>query len=495
MVSGATRTLEVGSPAGVLGTRVRQPSRRSPGQGAWMLVACYVGLTALGARYGGGGDIFELAFPVMSGVVGFALYRSHPRWYLGFTWWLWFSAAFVRRVADYYGGWHATSPILLAPYIVTAISGLTLLSDVRAMRRRTLYPFFLLLAGLTYGYVVGAVRFGPYAATLGLVTWLPPVLLGFYVASQPHLYAELGTATRRTMGWAVVALGAYGIGQYFDPPVWDRAWVLNAQMASVGIPEPYSLHVFGTLNSAGPFAFVMMIGVIMLVGGKARLRWAVAIPGYVAMLLSLVRASWVGVAVGLLAYVRFAKSGRRVKTVVVLMVVAAVVAELAATPSLARAILPRAATLSRLDEDVSFRSRREQYSQAGELMATSLVGSGLGSIGPAAATRSAEGPSVGFDSGLLEMVYSLGVVGGTLYGAGIALLAVRVLGTRRATADAAELALRAASASALTVALAGNAFVGVSGAMLLGVVGLATAAEGVRATRRPAAEMSIGVAG
>ena len=51
----------------------------------------------------------------------------------------------------------------------------------------------------------------------------------------------------------LLLLGGYGIFQYLDPPSWDRDWMINSAMDSIGEPEPLMVRVFGTLNAPGVY--------------------------------------------------------------------------------------------------------------------------------------------------------------------------------------------------------------------------------------------------
>ena len=87
----------------------------------------------------------RLLYPGGALVLGIVLYSRHPILYVGFTWWLWFLTAWVRRVVDFQSGWQEPSVILLAPYLCSLVAILTLLNDLPQVYRRGGLPFVVCL--------------------------------------------------------------------------------------------------------------------------------------------------------------------------------------------------------------------------------------------------------------------------------------------------------------------------------------------------------------
>ena len=79
---------------------------------------------------GGIGGALTWVFAPVALASGLWLYARAPsRGFIAFCYMLWMVAPFVRRLADWQGGRHDLSPIMLAPALVT---GLGLFSAVRA---------------------------------------------------------------------------------------------------------------------------------------------------------------------------------------------------------------------------------------------------------------------------------------------------------------------------------------------------------------------------
>ncbi|MEE3716390.1 hypothetical protein V2H45_06510 [Tumidithrix elongata RA019] len=123
----------------------------------WTVILVFIVFTAL-AAIGGAGKILTVTFPVIALAVGIYLYFRAPILYNGFTWWIWFLTPFVRRVADFRSSYTEPSPMLLAPFLVTAISLIAVCQNLPNARRLGGLPFVMAMAGTLYGYLVGLIN-------------------------------------------------------------------------------------------------------------------------------------------------------------------------------------------------------------------------------------------------------------------------------------------------------------------------------------------------
>jgi len=173
--------------------------------------------------------------------LGLWLYVSNPPLYLSFVWWMWLVSPFVRRLVDYQLDMF-TPPqqalILLAPYVVTALSAFTLFRYGRLLLTKAGAPFLFGLLAVLYGYIVGLPLNGGMSASLGLLEWLPPLLLGFHVYALWRQYPEHRQIIRSTFLGAALVLGTYGLIQFFVLPPWDAFWMVGSRMNSIGPAEP-----------------------------------------------------------------------------------------------------------------------------------------------------------------------------------------------------------------------------------------------------------------
>ena len=76
-------------------------------------------------------------------------------------------------------------------------------------------------------------------------------MFGVHLALSWRQYVELSAAMRSTFAVALPPLALYGVYQFVRIPAWDAAWMINADLKSIGSPMPYLVRVFGTLNTPG----------------------------------------------------------------------------------------------------------------------------------------------------------------------------------------------------------------------------------------------------
>jgi hypothetical protein len=453
---------------------------------SWGIVVGFAAFVA-GALAAGAGEIVHLLFPAAALVVGITLYLLHPTLYLGFTWWLWFLTPEVRRIVDYQIGWNPISPVVIAPYLVTGLTAFTLLRYLpHLIQRPGLFPFALILVGLDYGYTVGLVRAGPLPATYGLLTWIAPVVFGFHVAVGWRQYPLYRDAIQRIFLWGVLAMGVYGIVQFFIVPPWDAYWMEVAPMVSIGRPEPFEVRVWSTMNAPGPFALVMMAGLLFAFAARGRWQLIAGVPGYVGFLLSLVRSAWLGWAVGALFLLGRVQARQKVRLIAVACAIALLALPLLRLEAVAEKVTDKFETMQNLEEDLSWRARLALYRDFSLESLTNVVGEGIGSTN--LATKLANEGQLGrystVDSGILEVVFVLGWPGTVLFVGGLGWL-LTVSFARGASHD--DLAAQAAGAivlATLAMLLSSNTLLGVGGMVFWSFLGLTLSAKMFRREQR-----------
>lgn len=257
---------------------------------AWMAIIGLFGLTTL-AAFAGAGTILRILFPAASLVVAIFLYFRAPILYNGFNWWIWFLTPLLRRIADYNSSYDPLSLMLTAPYFVTLVTLVTFHKNLPKARQQGNIPFVLAAVAVIYSFLIGLVSNSPVTVARALLDWLPPVLFGLHLAINWRNYPEISQNTQRVFVWGTLVTGCYGIYQYMVAPLWDRFWLENVGLVSFGLPEPQGIRVWSTMNGPAPFASVMLAGLLLLFSDKEQLRVPAAIAGYLAFLLSLVRAA------------------------------------------------------------------------------------------------------------------------------------------------------------------------------------------------------------
>lgn len=382
----------------------------------WFLVAA--------ALLVGKAGLLGLAYPAGALAVGVLLVGRDPARFLAFTWWLWFLTPEIRRLVDFQSGWSSISPVMVTPFLVGALTWGTLALHAPMLRYRAYVGFAPVIAGLFYAYAVGMAQAGVGAATFGLLNWLVPVTLGAYVAIHWPLYPEMRDAVLRAFVLGLVVVGGYGLIQYFVMPAWDARWLIDVGMTNQGDPLPMRVRVFSTLNSSGPLAFLLITGLALLPAARGPLVPVAGALALASLLLSLVRAAWLG---GLFAFawLLLTMPGRhRLRLLAFGAALMVATLPLLAVPRIGDAIATRFDSLNSMENDRSYQERQEFYGRFLAEALTEVVGAGLGTVDTA--TKLSNDGQLGvmayFDSGLLRVPYELGWPGTLGYASGILVL-------------------------------------------------------------------------
>jgi len=195
------------------------------------------------------GGHLKYLYPTIAFIIGLLLYMRAPVFYLGFTWWLFFLTPCIRRVADYQGGWTPENPMMVAPYLVCMISAFSFFKHLKEiLRNRIIFPFFLIIIGIIYGFCIGVVNVGLLPAVNGTVEWIAPVFFGFHLVStwrNSYLYSK---AIVHIFTWGLLIIGLYAVVQYYSLFPWDKYWIINAAMGNIGKPEVQHFRLFGAID-------------------------------------------------------------------------------------------------------------------------------------------------------------------------------------------------------------------------------------------------------
>ena len=371
--------------------------------------------------------LLRIVFPVLSlAVGGFLFWRSKPL-YVGLVCWLWFVTPFLRRMADFQSGWAPTSAVLLAPYLVTGISAISLLTSLKDFGERKSLPYVCALVGIAYGTIIGLVHFPVFNVLQALLNWVVPVIFGFFVYQHRELYPEFKKAIEQAFLYGVLLTGAYGIYQFFTLPDWDKMWMLNVQMNSFGAVEALKVRVFSTMNAPAIFAAVMTCGLLLLFSIKGKLRLLAAACGFLALILTMSRASWLSLVAGFLFLALQMDMRQRFRMAIVTVV--CIVFLLASTqiPAVNDLVSQRIRTFSDPSQDVSYSARVEGHEEAFRQIAQEPFGEGLGSTDTEHGTEGDDAFIGPHDSTLLEFLYSLGWIGTLIYAMGLGAMGLRLM--------------------------------------------------------------------
>ncbi len=427
---------------------------------------------------GAGGRLFPAIYVGAAVMAGLVAYYRAPTRFVVFVFALWFFSPFVRRVVDLHHGFQPASLVLAAPVAVTTIAALTLLYRARELRGTIMYPFLLTLAGVAYGYFIGLLKVGVLPATYALLTWLGPLSLSMHLILNWRTLPALRKAFLDFLQWAVPVIGAYGIYQTVSLPAWDRYWMVAANVASIGMPVPFGFRAFGTLNSPGPYAVVLLVGILFLLGSARRGMVISLSLAVLSLMLTRTRSGWVALVVGLLVIQFMGPSRRMGRNWFFLLLMAAVATPVLSLDVFRESITRRIASFASLEADNSVRQRLVMTGAAAQAISIRAEGEGLGSKGGGTKlVGSAEEQTASIDNGLLELFMVLGWPGGSLVMLGLLGQLFTLARFRDARHDAFANSARAAVWALLSVLLIGDIFSGAVGAMFWGAYGFACCAH------------------
>ena len=433
-------------------------------------------VVTLGGLAGGGGRLFPPAFVGAAVLAGMVAYYREPTRYLALVFALVFFTPWVRRVSDFHHGYNPTNVVLLAPVLVTLISGLTLIYRARELRGSMLLPFIFTLAGVGYAYSVGVLKNGLVPATYAMLTWVAPITFAVHLNLNWRIFPRLRESFLTFLHWALPVIAVYGIYQLVRPPAWDLVWMQRASVASVGNPVAFGFRVFGTLNMPGTYAAVLVIGMLFLLGSARRGGALILSLALIALMLTRVRSSWVAFLVGLMIVQFMGPIRRSMRNWVLLLFMVALALPLLSLDVFRGSITSRLASFATISDDGSFNARKQLSYMAIQAIYSRAEGEGMGATGGGAKLLRVE-RQASIDNGFLEVFYVLGWPGGALLAVGLSGHLLTLLRFRDARQDAFASSARACFWSLLGMLLIGDIFSGSVGVMFWGAYGFACSAH------------------
>lgn len=466
----------MGAASPVLGDTAAPPAARI---GVYPLLLLLFG-SAVAAAHAGLGEALRPVFPVASMAAGaWLLWTGRKTDYLVFVLWLFMLTPGLRRVTDLQAGWLQVNLVMLAPYTASVVSIGPVLQGM--LRRGFAYSglFAIVLACTAYGLVLATVENRLYAGSFEALRWTTPACLGFLVAMETEDQAGLRAAVVRTMLVALCVLPAYGLYQFVSAPAWDVLWMRESKLLSIGLPEPFRIRVFGTMNSPASLASFLMAGLLWVIPSRLAARPLAMGAGLVVLLLTLVRTAWLGLVVGGVFLVLFGASARvRFNIVAGVACFPLLIGVVEQIPDVAEVTAARIASLSDVANDASFRDRASDYAEFFEvLLPRTPFGVGLG-ISGSYQTYLDQRVSKVMDGAIMEIGVSLGVfVGGAFLLTILATACIACWNSLRG--DDSFLSSCGAIVAALTLSLAaGNIAVGETGVLFWVAAGFCLARTG-----------------
>ncbi len=386
------------------------------------LPLCFALATALSIVVGVGG-ILRWIYPAAATLIAYSLYCRVPVTYVSFVWWLWFLSPFVRRIVDYRAGWVDPSPILLAPPLATLVCFPALIRHEAELWKPQARPFLLALGSVMYGFVVGILRVPLASLATASLSWFAPIIFGFflYCSFRSGKFAsDLVPSLQRTFLWGTFLMGIYGIFQFVVAPGWDQLWMIESG-GMAGTPEPFGIRVFSTMNAPGPFAAVLVAGLLLLINRQGLLVKLAILPGYLALVLSSSRLAWLAWLVGVAVFALRQKRYAARITATICLLVTSIFLLVTENPS-GEDLNLRFKSFANLQDDTSFQERESGYSDMIDIALNEPFGRGIGAM--ELGTQTTLGSH---DSGFWELLLCLGWFSGTLYLLSLFLMAFSML--------------------------------------------------------------------
>jgi hypothetical protein len=414
----------------------------------------------------------RLFFPLAGlALAGYWFTRGEAPKFIAFCLWLFVATPFIRRLVDLRAGFTEGSLLMIAPY---AAGGLALLMVPRFLMARQVRGQIALTAiflSTLYGLLLALLNGKLSAGTFDYLRWTVPPAIAAYIIVNRTSIVEISNEIRRCCVIALPLMSLYGLYQFVAPPPWDAIWMVGSKMESIGVPEPYLIRVFSTLNSPGSCAYYLMAFMLIVLSSRGYSRFGSLILGAAALAVTLVRSAWLALAASLLVLLII--GSWRVRTAILAAAGAAVLLMPVAfvVPQVGQLLSTRLESVTELSRDFSAADRSRKYGQFVTELGQKPLGSGLAVAG-AYQSYQGEGARRVIDGALIEIFLALGVIGGCLYCAGIAAMAIGV--TFRASQDDTDFVIACRTIMvAMTLALtSGTTTVGENGLLFWLAAGL-----------------------
>ncbi|BBU62163.1 hypothetical protein MSC49_20980 [Methylosinus sp. C49] len=356
--------------------REAAPSARDQSSGCAAALATLLIAGAIGPFLGAPA---RALYVVACAAVGWWTWRRGPSAHVGAALLLFLFTPFVRRLVDVRLGYDTSSLMLVGPLACLMAPLHHLLGFMGSTgRMRRMEPLLMVIACVVYAMILTLFKGEWMSAARDAVKWFAPLLYAMLLAETADR-DEILAAVTNVFAIALPIIGVYGVVQYVDPAIWDRYWMRNAPITSIGQPVPYGVRVFSTMNAPAGFATFTAVGLLLVWFRKSDwLSQIATAPAALALFLSLYRTAWISLVVAMLFCAAF-RATRGRSFVMMFGLCAATIIALIATP-FGESISARLATFSEGSRDGSARERLDQYFALWNLSDSSLIGAGFTTV-------------------------------------------------------------------------------------------------------------------
>lgn len=416
--------------------------------------------------------LIEFTLLLLFMFISLHIYVSRPKLLLPYTLLMWVLSPEIRRLIDWsFQSYSNISIITLIPYCVSLTLLLPILKNIKLVDRKISFVLKIIGLALIYGFCIGFYKYG-FSSVYDLLNYIVPFLVLIYV-NVSSFNSDVRDMWLRSFSFLAVLIAVYGIYQYLVLPPWDEFWMINAEINSIGLPDPQKFRVFSLLNSPGPAGvFLGLAMAIMTVQKKWRSFGVIGMMIVAfALLLTLVRVGWIAYVVMVIAY--FIRTHLKSKLNLLILGVIIFGAYALILPSLPGAsdIVSRIETLGSLEEDHSFNERLSFSSNILSQLSANPIGMGLGSSGLGSKLTQNTDTLVVFDNGYLNLLYTFGLPLGFGFIAALMYLFFYLYKLSKTEKVYSPISFAAISA-VLFLLFASNVISGLSGYILLFVISL-----------------------
>jgi len=348
------------------------------------------------------------------------LFLTGSSWLIDYLVWITVLNRGIRRVYDWTAGsFNAFSPISLTPLVISGFVFLVVLKNYQTLPASLQRIIRLFSAALVIGFVVGLIQ-NQLAALYALAEYVAPLsIMGCAAIAKGN--ERILDRWIKSVGWAAVAVSLYGWYQYYTIPAWDAFWVRAVGFEGyLGKLKSTEMTVFSTMSERGVLAGFLASAVIPMIVSK-RWRnvtgWGAVILIIATILLTFVRTAIITIGLATILF-PILNRGKNTLQIILLLCVAGLAGStiLKSTPSSGK-VGERMQTIGSITEDGSFKGRIAIASYGIVTLLKNPIGNGLGSTGLAGRVNTGEldaGGTIG-DNGYLEILLSLGVLGGACF--------------------------------------------------------------------------------
>ena len=293
---------------------------------------------------------------------------------------MWFLCPVIRRLIDYQSGYFTPGPWTFTALLVTLISFFTFLQELPKKNRQSNLPFILCFGSLFYVLSIGLIQNPIDKTIVDFLAWLCPLSFGFHLFANWKHYPQYSKVIQQSFLWGMFLLGIYGMIQFCIAPQWDRFWLINGDMGSFGVPEPFGIRVMSTMNSPQAFATAMMASLILLFCHRRNTFFFLPanVVGYLTFLLSRARAGWLAWSIGIFIFISFSKLSTQIRVLIGIAFILLMLIPLISIDPFSDIISSRLESLSNVDTDSSLNTRLSAYQALFDLAVNEVTGKGLG---------------------------------------------------------------------------------------------------------------------